>query len=199
MAPRTAERSRTAERFRRYSLGALMPLLALATLTTGCSKDMDDLGYTPTTLGVEEARTKTKAVSSQIFDLIGIKQATTTEPGPGVSTCEQDPEHLFLSRHPWSLYGVSEAELKQGFQRLKENLPKHGWKIVEYGPNSSAAKTLELTADSEKEHYSLNAELRVDTDSSKNAPSANARPSIQIRVVSGCFRAPEGTDLNGIF
>lgn len=61
--------------------------LALATSAKGCSKekDMDDLGYTPTTLGVEDAR------------------ARTTEPGPGISPCQEDPEHLFLARPPWSL------------------------------------------------------------------------------------------------
>ncbi|MDX3850857.1 hypothetical protein [Streptomyces sp. AK02-01A] len=154
---------------------------------------MDDLGYTPITLGVEEARAKTKNVSSQIFDMIGIKQGKTTEPGPGVSTCDEDSEHLFLSRHPWSIYGVSPDELTRGFQRLKETLPKHGWKIVEYGPNTSANKNLELTADSETDHYAVNAELRVTGESGKE------QPLILVNVVSGCFRAPEGTDLNGIY
>ncbi|MGA6169147.1 hypothetical protein ACPEIF_02665 [Streptomyces sp. NPDC012600] len=154
---------------------------------------MDDLGYTPTTLGVEEARKQTMAVSSQIFDMIGIKNGTTTEPGAGVSPCKEDPDHLFSSRHPWGLHGVSAEELKQGFARLKESLPKQGWKIVEYGPNSSANKNLELTADSEKDHYAVNAELRVTGERGKS------KPSIQVRVVSGCFRAPEGTDLNGIY
>ncbi|MEV2244981.1 hypothetical protein [Streptomyces sp. NPDC049970] len=160
---------------------------------------MDDLGYTPTTLGVEDARKKTVGVSSEIFDMIGIKGGRTTETGAQVSTCEEDPDHLFSSRHPWGLFGVSDEELTAGFARLKENLPKRGWKIVEYGPNSSAAKTLELTADSGKDHYAVNAELRVDTDPTKNHPSATKKSSIQVRVVSGCFRAPEGTDLNGIY
>lgn len=174
------------------ALAALTSVLALATIATGCSKDMDDLGYTPTTLAVDDARAKTKSVSSQIFDMIGLKQAKTTEPGPSISTCEEDPERLFLSRHPWSVYGISPEELKQGFQRLKENLPKEGWKIVEYGPNKSAAKTLELTADSEKEHFSVNAELRVGGSSEKT-------PLILVNVVSGCYRAPDGTDLNGVY
>ncbi|MEU4496882.1 hypothetical protein OG729_14900 [Streptomyces sp. NBC_00210] len=176
----------------RRAVGALTSALALATIATGCSKDMDDLGYTPTTLAVEDARAKTKSVSSQIFDMIGLKQAKTTEPGPGISTCEEDPEHLFLSRHPWSLYGVSDEQLKQGFQRLKENLPKQGWKIVEYGPNKSAAKTLELTADSEKERFSVNAELHIGGSSAE-------QPLILVNVVSGCYKAPEGTDLNGVY
>ncbi|WP_240139252.1 hypothetical protein [Streptomyces sp. MUM 178J] len=154
---------------------------------------MDDaLGYTPTTLAVDDLRAKTKSVSSQIYDMIGIKGGKTTEPGPGISTCEEDPEHLILSRHPWSLYDVPQDDLKQGFQRLREELPKRGWKIVEYGPNKSAAKTLELTADSTTERYSVNAELHVDGPASET-------PKILVHVVSGCFRAPEGTDLNGVY
>lgn len=171
----------------------LVSALALASITTGCSKDMDDLGYTPATLGIEEARASTKDVSSQVFDMIGIRAGKTTEPGPSISTCEEDPEHLFLARHPWSLYGVSPDELKQGFQRLRENLPKNGWKIVEYGPNKSANKNLELTADSEKERFSINAELHVTGDSGKK------EPLILVTVVSGCYRAPDGADLNGVY
>ncbi|MDH2392751.1 hypothetical protein QCN29_29015 [Streptomyces sp. HNM0663] len=153
---------------------------------------MYDLGYTPTTLAVDELRSRTRSVSSQIHDVIGIKGGKTTEPGPGISTCEEDPEHLFTSRHPWSVYQVSQDELKQGFQRLRENLPKNGWKIVEYGPNNSKAKTLELTADSEKDRYSINATLNV-------GGPADEAPRITVYVVSGCFRAPEGTDLNGVY
>lgn len=184
--------TRTTDRIRRRTHGALLSVLALATLATGCSKNMDDLGYTPTTRDTEDVRTRTKAVSSEIFDMIGIKEARTTEPGPGISPCEQDPEHLFRSRHPWSLYGVPEAELKRGFARLKENLTDRGWKIVAYGPNSSAAKTLELTADSGKDRYSLNAELRV------SGATVEKEPLILVHVVSGCFRAPDGTDLDGV-
>ncbi|MEU0130116.1 MULTISPECIES: hypothetical protein [unclassified Streptomyces] len=175
------------------SYGALALAFALPILTTGCSKDMDDLGYTPATLGVEDARKKTLGVSSAIFDMIAIKEGRTTETGAGVSPCEEDPDHLFSSRHPWGLYGVSAEELEEGFARLRESLPKHGWKIVDYGPNSSANKNLELTADSTKDHYAVNAELRVTGD------PGSKKPSIQVRVVSGCFRAPEGTDLNGIY
>lgn len=187
-------------RRRQRRIVGLLPLtLALAVASTGCAKDMDDLGYTPTTLGVEEARKKTMAVSSQIFDLIGIKNGKATETGAGVSPCKEDPDHLFSSRHPWGIDGVSDEELTQGFARLKERLPRHGWKIVQYGPNNSAAKTLELTADSEKERYSVNAELLVANDSAKDHPSATEKSSILVTVVSGCFRAPEGTDLNGIY
>ncbi|MFE0640589.1 hypothetical protein ACFW2Y_03030 [Streptomyces sp. NPDC058877] len=187
-----SRRSRTR---RRATLGTL--LLCLTTLATGCSMNgsdgTGDLGYTPTTLGVEEARKRTKEISSEIFDMIGLPRAKSTPGGAGASTCAEDPEHLFSVRHPWSLYDVSEDELKQGFERLHEALPEKGWKVVSYGPNKSKAKSLELTADKEDEHFAVNAELWVGSTDPKQ------KNLIGITVVSGCYRAPEGTDLNGLY
>ncbi|NKI44651.1 hypothetical protein [Streptomyces physcomitrii] len=158
---------------------------------------MDDgLDYTPKTLAVEKARDRASEKSSQILDLIGIDEGKVTEPGPSVTPCKEDPEHLYRTGHPWSVYGVSSEEvLRKGFQRLREKLPRHGWKIVEYGPNSSKARTLELTADSTKDRYSLNVELRV------SSPTAGKErnPLILVHVVSGCYRAPKGTKLDQEF
>ncbi|KOV70731.1 hypothetical protein [Streptomyces sp. MMG1121] len=146
----------------------------------------------PTVLDVDKAREKAKAVSSQIYDLINIPSAKVTEPGPSISTCDQDPEHLYQTVHPWSVYDVSEDELKAGFQRLRDGLPGKGWKIVQYGPNKSRDKTLELTADSKTEPFSVNAELWV----SSPTVGHEKEPKILINIVSGCWRAPKGTDLN---
>ncbi|CAM5472892.1 hypothetical protein [Streptomyces narbonensis] len=182
-------------RVRGAALGALA--LCLTTLVTGCSMNdsggADDLGYTPTTLGVEDARKRTKQVSSQIFDMIGLPGAASTPVGPGASTCPEDREHLFKIRHPWSVYDVSEEELKQGFERLRQALPAKGWKVVSYGPNNSKAKSLELLAESEKEHFAVKAELWVGSTDPKK------KNLIGVSVVSGCFRAPEGTDLKGLY
>ena len=167
---------------------------------------MDDNGPSPSTqqsssseaasrlptLDVDKARDKAKAASSAIYEMIDMRTAKVTEPGPSVSTCDEDPEHLYKTMHPWSVYGVSEDELKAGFQRLREELPKKGWKIVDYGPNKSQAKSLSLTADSEKDRFSVNAVLIVSTPTNPH----EKKPLIMVNVVSGCWRAPEGTDLN---
>ncbi|OKJ67245.1 hypothetical protein AMK29_11535 [Streptomyces sp. CB02261] len=125
--------------------------------------------------------------------MIGLPQGKTTPGGASASTCAEDPEHLFRIRHPWSVYDVSEEELKQGFERLHQALPAKGWKVVSYGPNNSEARSLELTAESEKEHFAVNAELWVGSTDPKK------KNLIGLTVVSGCFRAPEGTDLKGLY
>ncbi|WP_239146870.1 hypothetical protein [Streptomyces sp. SID10815] len=125
-------------------------------------------------------------------DLIDIQAGEVTEPGPSIAPCGQDPDHLYRTVHPWSVRGVSEDELKAGFQRLRAGLPGKGWKIVQYGPNKSPSKTLELTADSRSEPYSVNAELWV----SNPATGAEEDPKILLNIVSGCRRAPAGTDLS---
>ncbi|MFI7387461.1 hypothetical protein [Streptomyces sp. NPDC049813] len=156
---------------------------------------MDELDHTPETMTVDKARDKAGEVSSQILDLIGIKDGKVTEPGPRISPCKEDTEHLFSASHPWSVYGVSEDELTAGFQRLRKSLPGHGWKIVAYGPNKSKAKTLELTADSTKHRFSVNAELWVSNPATGKEPE----PKILVHVVSACYRAPKGTKLDQEF
>ncbi|MEU2716018.1 hypothetical protein [Streptomyces sp. NPDC007205] len=149
-------------------------------------------GSRATTLDPDKAKDKAKAVSSQMYELIGIRAGKVTEPGPSVAPCDEDPGHIYKTVHPWSVYDVSEDELKASFQRLKEGLLGKGWKIVQYGPNKSKDKTLELTADSRSEPFSVNAELWV------SSPTAGheEEPKILINVVSGCWRAPKGTDLD---
>ncbi|MEU2929006.1 hypothetical protein ABZ636_28725 [Streptomyces sp. NPDC007251] len=176
--------------------------LALPLLVTGCSKDVNNNDVAgvesdpkPTTLAVDKARAQTNHLSSLILDMIGIKEGKVTEGGAGVSLCDNDPDHFYRMRHPWSIYQVSEGKLKQGFQRLRKNLPERGWKIVDYGPNSSKAKVLELTADSKNEPYSVNAVLVVSTPTH----SHESNPRIEVTVVSACFRAPKGTDLGKEF
>ncbi|MFF4489777.1 hypothetical protein ACFY0F_25315 [Streptomyces sp. NPDC001544] len=167
---------------------------------------MDDNGHSPATpqtsgsatasghptLDVDKAREKAKSASSAIYEMIGLRKGKATEPGPSITPCDEDPDHLYKTFHPWSVYGVSEDDLKAGFQRLREELPKRGWKIVEYGPNKSKAKSLSLTADWDKERFSVHAVLMVSTPTNPH----EKEPLIMVNVVSGCWRAPKGTDLN---
>lgn len=184
----------------RLGIAAAVTLLSLT--GTGCSNTMDHqadtttthetTGAKPTVLDVDEAREKTKAVSSQIYDLIKLPSGKVTEPGPSIAPCDEDPDHLYKTIHPWSVYDVSEDELRAGFQRLRDGLPGKGWKIVRYGPNKSRNKTLELTADSKTEPFAVDAELWV----SSPAAGHEKEPKILINIVSGCWRAPEGTDIS---
>ncbi|MEW2291951.1 hypothetical protein ABZ719_04455 [Streptomyces sp. NPDC006743] len=144
------------------------------------------------TLDVDQARARAKAVSSSIYEMIGMRSAKVTEPGPNIAACDEDPDHLYKTAHPWSVYGVSEDELKAGFQRLREELPKHGWKIVQDGPEKSEARSPALTADSGKDRFSVHAVLMVSTPTNPHEKD----PLLSVNIVSGCWRAPEGTDLN---
>ncbi|QSY47414.1 MULTISPECIES: hypothetical protein [Streptomyces] len=157
---------------------------------------MDELGYKPTILSVGQAKEKAKEMSSRIFDMIGVANGKTTEPGPGVSECSEDPKRLYKVRHVWSVYGVSMGELSQGFDRVRQKLPVNGWKITQYGPNESKARDLRILADSSEDRYTVNIEL-LDGSKSGNAPSASKESGIMVSLVSACFRLPDGADLHG--
>ncbi|MGW2327143.1 hypothetical protein ACWC5C_15395 [Streptomyces sp. NPDC001700] len=153
----------------------------------------DELGYTPKKRSVPQAREQARTLSSEIFDVIGLN-GETSKPGPGVSQCtDKDSDKFYKIHHPWSLSGIPIEDLKKGMTRLKEDLPKKGWKVVKYGPNNSKAKNIDLTADSKKQPFSVNIEL---FDKSDKPGEGRNNSLIYVDLVSACFQVPEGEKMD---
>ncbi|MFH8800173.1 hypothetical protein ACH4F6_11335 [Streptomyces sp. NPDC017936] len=124
-------------------------------------------------------------VSSGIYDLIGVK-GKASDNRPGVSDCsDKDAKTHFRIFHPWSFYPASASDLDVAMERLKRELPKHGWEIVTYGPDTSKNKNINLVADNDNEKSSVKI-----TQMSKNDP-----PKLSLMVVSGCYKVPDGEEV----
>ncbi|MFI6345908.1 hypothetical protein [Streptomyces sp. NPDC050560] len=180
----------TFERTKRARHLLRSPLIVLATTAlplflTGCDMDSsDDSGGIPSAgiSSTENASDKTKQISSEIYDLIGVK-GKLSEPGPGVHECDgKDKDRFFQAYHPWSLVPPSAASLDGVMERLKTDLPRSGWKIMSYGRDSSRNRNVSLTADNDKKKFSVNI-----THFAKDDP-----PMLMVEVVSGCYEVPEG-------
>lgn len=170
-------------RIKRGASALLVPFTL--TILTGCSmtdgKDSDTLPSAGTSTSLHAADEAQK-VSSEIYDLIGIK-GKASETQPGVSACPgKDPEKYFQIFHPWSFYPASADQLGGVMERLRAELPKHGWKVVDYGPDTSKNKNLNLTADNDRKKYSVSV-----VHHAKNNP-----PKLSLMVVSGCYQVPDG-------
>lgn len=145
---------------------------------------------------VDDSRNVAKELSSQILDAIDLK-GKTSEPGPGVSPCEEDPKHQYQIRHPWSLWGLPEQDMERSMERLKDELPKHGWKVASYGRDKSVAKNLELIAESTKFKFSVNITFMDKRRSSKETAARSGKTSgIMVDLVSACFRVPDGKSVD---
>ncbi|MFF4161302.1 hypothetical protein [Streptomyces sp. NPDC001678] len=141
---------------------------------------------------VDMARQEAKALSSEIFDAIGLKGQTSAT-WPGVLRCEEDSRHLYKIHHPWSVWGVPEEDMERSMEQLKEALPKRGWKLVSYGRDKSLAQNLELVADSAKSKFSVNITFMDKRRSAQyDSPKASKESGILVTVVSACFRVPDG-------
>ncbi|UZI31008.1 hypothetical protein [Streptomyces sp. VB1] len=169
------------------TLGAQALLVSLTITTlTGCSsmtdaKDSDELPSAGTSTSLSAADQAEK-VSSEIYDLIGIK-GKASDTGPGVSECSgKDPDKYFQIFHPWSFTPASADQLDGVMERLKEKLSKHGWKVTNYGPGTSKNKSISLTADNDGKKHSV----RI-THYDKRNP-----PKLSLMVVSGCYQVPAG-------
>ncbi|MES9511590.1 hypothetical protein ABWJ92_35200 [Streptomyces sp. NPDC000609] len=146
--------------------------------------DTDDSGGIPSA-GVstsEKAAGEAKKASSEIYDLIGIK-GKASKTGAGVTECAgKDREKYFQIFHPWSFTPASANQLDGVMERLKKELPKHGWKVVDYGPDTSKNKNITLTADNDARKHSVKIVEMAKTDP----------PSLSLMVVSGCYQVPDG-------
>ena len=160
--------------------------LALTTLT-GCSMTDNDSDEIPS-VGTSTSRDASDAMeklSSSIYDLIGVK-GKASDSRPGVMDCaDKDVKTYFRIFHPWSFYPASAGGLDEAMKRLRSELPKQGWKIVEYGPDTSKNKNINLTADNDAKKASVNI-----VQMSKNDP-----PKLSLTVVSGCYKVPDGQEV----
>ncbi|MEV8291128.1 hypothetical protein [Streptomyces niveus] len=133
-----------------------------------------------------DAADTAERISSELYDLIGIK-GKASEPGPGVSECEdKDPEKFFQVFHAWTFTPASADQLDGVMERLKKELPEHGWKVVEYGPDTSKNKNLSLTADNDEKKHSVKIGHFAKDES----------PNLNLMVVSGCYEVPDGEKVN---
>ncbi|MFD8746663.1 hypothetical protein [Streptomyces sp. NPDC059616] len=182
--PHRSEASRPLNLKSKLSAPALVLSLALATLT-GCSmadsNNSDDIPLSGTSTSLAAAD-KMEQVSSGLYDLIGVK-GKASDSRPGVTECSgRDQEKYFQIFHPWSFYPASANDLDEAMKQLKAELPKHGWKVVDYGPDTSKNKNINLTADNDKKKYSVKV-----VQMAKNDP-----PKLSLMVVSGCYQVPDG-------
>ncbi|MFP1627864.1 hypothetical protein ACLB9X_22445 [Streptomyces sp. 5K101] len=169
----------------KIKIGAQALFVSLALTLTGCSmtdsSNSDEIPSAGTSTS-QDAADEAEKVSSEIYDLIGIK-GKASDTGPGVKECgDKDPEKYFQIFHKWSFYPASASQLSGVMERLKEVLPKHGWKVVDYGPDTSKNQNLNLTADNDEKKHSVNI-----AHFAKRNP-----PKLSLMVVSGCYQVPEG-------
>ncbi|MFD9882330.1 hypothetical protein ACFWZT_12800 [Streptomyces alboflavus] len=163
---------------------SMLALPLVLTTLTGCGmtdKENDDVPSAGTSTSLAAADTMEKT-SSGIYDLIGVK-GRASDSQPGVMECAgRDAKTHFRVFHPWSFYPESAKDLDRALERLKSELPKHGWKIVKYGPDTSKNKNLKLVADNDERKASVDI-----VKMAKNDP-----PKLSLTVVSGCYRVPDG-------
>ncbi|HET6860010.1 MAG TPA: hypothetical protein VFH94_23315 [Streptomyces sp.] len=128
------------------------------------------------------AADEAEKISSELYDLIGIK-GKLSKTGAGVTECgDKDPEKFFKTFHPSSLVPASVDQLDGVMERLKKELPEHGWKVVEYGVDNSKNKNLNLTADNDAKKFSVKIVRQLE----------GKTPSLSLMVVSGCYQVPDG-------
>ncbi|KMS84240.1 hypothetical protein ACZ91_49035 [Streptomyces regensis] len=126
-----------------------------------------------------------ETVSSGIYDLIKVK-GKASDSRPGVQQCPgKDRDKYFQIFHPWSFYPASAADLDAAMEHLREGLPKQGWKIVEYGPDTSRNKNLTLIADNDEQKAGVHI-----VQMKKRNP-----PKLSLMVVSGCYQVPDGQEV----
>ncbi|MEV8113990.1 hypothetical protein AB0O69_03755 [Streptomyces xiamenensis] len=169
-------------------------MLLLTSLVMGCSAVLDSgngLDYTPSVKSVAGARSDAEEVSSRLFDIISV-QGEASEPGPGVTECEADPEmeRLYKINHPWSITGASRETLREGMDRLREQLPAEGWEVIEEGEANNANSSPVILFENRDVEFAAHVMLRGKTDEDS---------LLHVSLVSACFSTPEGESPSGSY
>lgn len=121
--------------------------------------------------------------STAILDIIDVK-GKVTKPGPAPLPCSSYPADAGVNQihHPWSVYDVPFEDLRAAMDRLRDELPQKGWKIVQDGPDGTVGNSPQIVANSTGGH--LSADIRLQDERSRGD-----KPSfIEVTVVSDCFR-----------
>ncbi|MCA6095046.1 hypothetical protein LE181_23100 [Streptomyces sp. SCA3-4] len=135
------------------------------------------------------------SLSSGILDSTGL-HGEVTDGGPAPVTFDK-PNGRFTVQRDWSIWKLSPDALTSGFERLHQELPKHGWKITHYGPANSKAQQLQIKARHEKDGSFLFAELLTRSTRQGADATSSKTDLISFTVTSPAYRAPDGVDPNG--
>ncbi|MFF6811391.1 hypothetical protein ACFZAG_16080 [Streptomyces sp. NPDC012403] len=131
----------------------------------------------------EEVKAEVEQTSSRILEIMALKGKMTDTRAMTVRCTDYDSdEEVYRARHPWSVYQVPVPSLEEAMDRLREGLPKDGWKIVKDGVDGSRAKTPQIVAESKGKEYSVDLRL-LDERKYGDDPSL-----IEVTVVSACYR-----------
>ncbi|MCC8334741.1 hypothetical protein LMJ38_02135 [Streptomyces sp. R1] len=150
-------------------------------MTKNDSRDIPTVGTSTSS----DAADALERVSSGIYDLIGVQGKASNDQSTVMSCSGESRETHFRILHPWNFYPATASDLHMAMEQLKTELPKNGWKIVDYGPDTSKNKNIRMTADNDDKKASL----RV-IEMAKNDP-----PKLSMDVVSGCFRIPDDQEI----
>ncbi|WP_432039938.1 hypothetical protein [Streptomyces cucumeris] len=131
-------------------------------------------------------------LSSDLLDLVGLS-GKVSRAGPGAMASDEGNGD-YVVQHVWSISHLSPQELTGGFDHLRKELPKKGWRVTRFGHANSTAQQLQIEAVHQKDEYSLSVEL-LTRSTRENGPSSEPEEDrILFSVGSPTYRAPEGVD-----
>ncbi|MFE7932162.1 hypothetical protein ACFU6S_26235 [Streptomyces sp. NPDC057456] len=132
----------------------------------------------------ETVKAEVEQTSSRILEIMALK-GKVTDTGAMTTRCTDydSDQEVYRSRHPWSVYQVPVADMEKAMERLREELPKKGWKIVKDGADDSAAKSPQIVAQSKGDEFAVDVRL-LDERKYGDDPSL-----IEVTVESACYKA----------
>ncbi|MDT0547181.1 MULTISPECIES: hypothetical protein [Streptomyces] len=139
-----------------------------------------------------KAKEHVRKLSSDVFDMVRL-QGKVSPAGPATMPSRKGERDYFVL-HAWSISHLSDRELTRGFYRLREELPKEGWRITDFGHANSTDRQLQIEAVHKKDEYSLTAELAVSSSGENAHASASKKGRIVFYVGSPTYRTPKGVD-----
>lgn len=171
---------------RRAHLARVM--LAVVALTTSGCHGMNDIGYEPKVADPETVRSRVESHLADIREMVDLPKGKGDPPAALISTEAQGVEQGYSMTGSWSVWGLPDQEIGEGYARVREALPAAGWKIVQEGRDAFSKQDPEIWAERADDHSKLTIEW---------LKPRNKKGTILLAMISSrIYVAPPDVDLN---
>ncbi|GAA1856130.1 hypothetical protein GCM10009736_23820 [Actinomadura bangladeshensis] len=163
-------------------------VLAAVTLTTSGCQAMNDIGYEPKAADPETVRSQVEARLAGIKEMVDLPKGKGDPPAALINTEAQGVERGYSMTGSWSVWGLPDQEIGEGYARVRKALPSAGWKVVQEGRDAFSKQDPEIWAERTDDHSKLTIEW---------IKPRNDKGSVLLAMISSrIYVAPPDVDLN---
>ncbi|GAA1797617.1 hypothetical protein GCM10009735_32320 [Actinomadura chokoriensis] len=149
---------------------------------------MKDIGYEPKVADPETVRSQVESHLAAIKKMADLPKGKGLPPAALINLNARGIERGYAMNGSFSIWGLPNKAIGDGYERVREALPAAGWRIAEEGRDPMWEQDPELWAERADDHSKLSLEWVQ--------PTRTKGPILLVTIDSRIYVAPPSVDLN---